>query len=293
MRTTAQPAADRIGAGHQRGDRPHGGRLVARRYRLRQRLGGGGMSVVWSADDEILRRSVAVKEMTCAEGYDDAFAMILYEARAAARIDHPGVVRVYDVVVDERPWLVMELLPGTTLAHLVRRQGSLAPDRAARIGLRLAHALQALHHAGIVHGDVKPANVQLCGGERVVLTDFGIAAAAEQPRHPSDMIVGSPAYISPERVGGGQLAPAADVFSLGVTLYAMVEGCPPFDNSSAATSLAAVVHDPPRPFRRSGALRPVIEGMLAKDPAERLRLDQVWLALDGLRRHVPPGAERR
>jgi eukaryotic-like serine/threonine-protein kinase len=252
------------------------GRLVARRYRLRGRLGGGGMSVVWSADDDVLRRRVAVKEVTGLDVTDDdTFARTLREARAAARVEHPGVIRIHDVVTDDRPWIVMELLPGSTLLDAVRRDGPVSPGRAVWLGLRLIEALQAVHQAGIVHGDVKPGNVHLCGRDRVVLADFGISHWAGETQPDSDMIIGSPAYMSPERIHSRESGPASDVFSLGATLYAAVEGRPPFDNSSPAASLAAVLHDPPRPFQESsGPLCDVISGMLAKDVDQRMRLDR-------------------
>jgi serine/threonine protein kinase len=253
------------------------GRLVARRYRLRYRLGGGGMSMVWSADDDVLRRRVAVKELTRLDPGedDDRFARTLREARAAARVDHPGVIRIHDVVTDDRPWIVMELLPGSTLLDAIRRDGPLSPGRAVWLGLRLIEAVQAVHQAGIVHGDVKPGNIHLCGRDRVVLADFGISHWAGEVQPDSDMIIGSPAYMSPERIHSHESGPASDVFSLGATLYAAVEGRPPFDNSSPAASLSAVLHDPPRPFQlSSGPLCELIDGMLAKNVDERTRLDQ-------------------
>ena len=279
MRGNAQATVER---------RPHllrrGDQLVGRRYRLRCRL-GGAMSVVWRADDQVLRRPVAMKELATIDP-EDAVARTLGEARAAARVDHPGIVRVYDVLMDDRPWIVMEMLPGSTLARTLRHDGPIPLPRVARIGIQLAEALLAIHRAGLVHRDVKPANVQLCDADRAVLTDFGIACTTGV-RPPPDLVIGSPAYISPEQVCGAELAPTSDVFSLGATLYAAVEGCSAFDNSTPTASLAAVVHDPPRPFRRAGALAPVIDRMLAKDPAVRMPLDQVRLELHAIhRRHI-------
>ncbi|MEN3358509.1 MAG: eukaryotic-like serine/threonine-protein kinase [Mycobacteriales bacterium] len=287
------------GTGQQAdGGRPGGwtsgrlsGQLIARRYRLRGRLGSGGMGVVWRADDEILRRPVAVKEVSAEDVAEDAFRLVLNEARAAAQIDHPGVVRVYDIVADERPWLVMELLGGRTLAELMRSHGPVLTTTAATIGMRLAEALQAIHRAGLVHGDVKPGNVQVCDGDRVVLTDFGIASVIGQPVAAPEMIVGSPAYMSPERVHGTEMGPPADVFSLGATLYAAVEGRPPFDNSSPAASIAAVLHDPPRPAERVGPLWPIIQAMLVKEPRRRMELEQVWLALQAVSARHRSGGE--
>jgi serine/threonine protein kinase len=269
---TARPAA--LAAG-RRG-------LVAGRYRLHTPLGYGGMSVVWLAEDEVLGRRVAIKEGGAAG--EAPGARVLAEARAAARVNHPGVIQVYDIVEEGGPWIVMEALPGRTLAEALRADGPLPVNRVAGIGFRLASALAATHRAGVVHCDVKPANVHLCGGERVVLTDFGIAAAvggvaADEP----GMLVGSPAYMAPERIRGRPASPAADAFSLGATLYAAVEGRPPFDNSSLTASLAAVVHDPPRPCNRAGRLRPVLDGLLVKDPAQRLTLDRARSVLHAIR----------
>jgi serine/threonine protein kinase len=268
--TSAPPQADR-----RRGRDGEVGRLVARRYRLRCRL-GGGMSVVWSADDDVLRRQVAVKEVTRldSEGDDDRFARTLREARAAARVDHPGVIQIHDVVADDQPWIVMELLPGTTLVDAIRQDGPMPLGRATWLGLRLIDALQAVHRAGIVHGDVKPGNIHLCGRDRVVLADFGISHWTGEVQPDSDVIIGSPSYMSPERIHSNDSGPASDVFSLGATLYAAAEGRSPFDNSSPVASLSAVLHDPPRPFQQAGPLGAVIGAMLAKDPGQRLCLDQ-------------------
>jgi eukaryotic-like serine/threonine-protein kinase len=278
-------------------DRPGGseladetGRLVARRYRLRRRI-GGAISVVWRADDQVLRRPVAMKEMATIDP-EGAVARTLNEARAAASIEHPGVVRVYDVLMDDRPWLVMEMLPGQTLARTLRHRGPIPVHQVARIGVRLAEALLAVHRSGMVHRDVKPGNVQLCGADRVVLTDFGIAATAGTSP-PDEFIVGSPAYISPEQVCGANLEPAADVFSLGATLYAAVEGCSAFDCSTPTASIAAVLHDPPRPFRNAGQLAPIIGGMLAKTPSARMPLEQARLALHAIHRQHLLGTPRR
>jgi serine/threonine protein kinase len=239
----------------------------------------------------VLRRPVAMKEMATVDP-EGAVARTLNEARAAASVEHPGVVRVYDVLMDDRPWLVMEMLPGQTLARTLRYRGPIPPQQAARIGIRLAEALQAVHRAGLVHRDVKPGNVQLCGADRVVLTDFGIAATVGT-RPPGEFIVGSPAYISPEQVRGADLEPAADVFSLGATLYAVVEGCAAFDSSTPTASIASVLHDPPRPFRNAGQLAPIIGGMLAKDPAARMPLEQARMALHAIHRRHLLGSPRR
>jgi eukaryotic-like serine/threonine-protein kinase len=181
-------------------------------------------------------------------------------------------VRVYDLVEEAGdPWIVMEALPGRTLQAALRDDGPLPVQQATGIGLRLLDALEATHRAGIVHRDVKPSNLQLCGSQRVVLTDFGIAATTDDHAGGSvSTIVGSPAYMSPERVHGADFGPASDPYSLGATLYAAVEGRSPLGKGGPVATLNAVVTDPPGPLLRAGPLGPVIEGLLVKDPGRRL-----------------------
>jgi serine/threonine protein kinase len=240
------------------------GRVVAGRYRLRSLLGRGGMGRVWRAEDELLGREVALKQVIVTE-------TALGEARALARLDHPGIVRVHDLVEDGgEPWIVLELLTGRTLAATLAG-GPLPVAEVARIALRVLDALQAVHRAGLVHRDVKPANIQLCDDGRVVLTDFGISSALDdETTMPSGGMAGSPAYLSPERARGDADGPESDLFSLGATLYAAVEGRPPFGTGDPFSTLVAVVQDPPEPFRYAGSLRPVLQGLLAKRPAERM-----------------------
>ncbi len=254
------------------------GRLVAGRYRLRLVLGSGGMGRVWLAEDEVLGQLVAVKQYrpgpTAAWRARD-------EARAAALVDHAGSVRVHGLVPHgDLPWLVMEPLSGRTLADRLDDEGPLPVGEVARLGLRLLEALTAVHQAGVVHCDVKPGNVQLCADGRVVLTDFGIARlAGHPPVLPDRTFVGSPAYSSPERLHGAPPDPATDLFSLGATLYAAVEGTAPFLRDDVVTTLSAIVAGDPVPFRRAGPLRTVIAGLLAKDPARRLTADRARAAL--------------
>ena len=269
-------------------------RLVAGRYRLRALLGRGGMGSVWLADDEVLERQVAIKEVDLppAPGSDDHDLLrerVMREARTAARLDHPNVVRIFDVAEDEgRPWIVMEVLTGCTLSQEVRDHGPLSPARAAAIGLAVLDALEAAHRVGVVHRDVKPGNVQLCEGGRVVLTDFGIASSASDSSITrTGEVVGSPAYMSPERARGESLGPASDLFSLGATLYHAVEGHAPFDRGTPVATLTAVVHDSPGSFAASGPLRPVLVGLLAKRPEERWEPARVRAAL----RQVAAGLE--
>ena len=253
------------------------GRLIDGRYRLREPLGQGGMGVVWLAHDELLDRTVAVKEVYTSGGVaDEIRERMLREARAAARLDHPGAVRVYDVVEEDdgRPWIVMEVLTGHTLKDAVNEDGPLPAPRVAEIGLALVDAISAAHRADILHRDIKPANVQLCDDGRVVLTDFGIASiAGDSSITRTGDILGSPAYMSPERARGQQLGPEADLFALGATLYAAVEGEPPFERDTPVATLTAIVNDPPRPCRRAGPLAPIIAGLLEKDPTRRLTAD--------------------
>jgi serine/threonine protein kinase len=252
-------------------------RLVAGRYRLGDQVGRGGMGVVWAAHDELLARPVAVKEVRLPPTIDeDERALLreraLREARAAARLDHPCAVRVFDVCdADETAFIVMELIEGRTLSDVVRSEGPLLPGRVAEIGVCLLDALTAAHEAGIVHRDVKPGNVIVRPDGRVTLTDFGIASTAGDPSITSTgLVLGSPAYIAPERARGGTPEPASDLWSLGATLYTAVEGRPPYDHPDPMATLTSVVTDPPRPCQRAGdTLGPVLEQLLDKDPARR------------------------
>jgi serine/threonine protein kinase len=258
-------------------------RLVAGRYRLQTPLGRGGMGVVWAAEDELLLRPVAVKEVRFPPTVDDEERELLRErtmreARTAARLDHPCAVRVFDVCEDdEQPFIVMERLVGRTLSDIVKHDGPVSPARAAEMGLCLLDALTAAHTAGIVHRDVKPGNVVVGEDGRVTLTDFGIASTAGDPSITSTgLLLGSPAYIAPERARGGRPEPSSDYWSLGATLYTAVEGRPPFDKPEAVATLAAVVTEPHTPCQRAtGLLCEVIDSLLDKDPAARPDVPQL------------------
>jgi eukaryotic-like serine/threonine-protein kinase len=234
------------------------------------------MGRVWLGHDEVLRRDVAVKEvvppagLTAAE-QDMSNARSLREARAIARLNHPNVVRIYDVVnTQPYPWIVMEYVPSRSLHQVISEDGPLAPAEAARVGLAVLSALVAAHRSGIVHRDVKPSNV-LLSDTRVVLTDWGLATMeGDATVTRSGMIIGSPAYISPERAREGTSGPASDLWSLGATLYAAVEGRSPYERSSAIATLTALATEEPDPANRAGALRPVLNGLLRKDPAARI-----------------------
>ncbi|MGW2085507.1 protein kinase domain-containing protein [Streptomyces sp. NPDC001880] len=253
------------------------GRLLAGRYRLGEVLGRGGMGTVWRAVDETLGRTVAVKELRFPSAIDDdekrrLITRTLREAKAIARIRNNGAVTVYDVVdEDDRPWIVMELIEGKSLAEAVREDGVLTPKRAAEVGLAILDVLRSAHREGILHRDVKPSNVLIAEDGRVVLTDFGIAQVEGDPSVTSTgMLVGAPSYISPERARGHKPGPPADLWSLGGLLYASVEGSPPYDKGSAIATLTAVMTEPLDPPKNAGPLEEVIYGLLAKDPEQRL-----------------------
>ncbi|GHH41165.1 serine/threonine-protein kinase [Streptomyces candidus] len=253
------------------------GRLLAGRYRLGDVLGRGGMGTVWRAVDETLGRTVAVKELRFPTAIDEdekrrLITRTLREAKAIARIRNHGAVTVFDVVdEDDRPWIVMELIEGKSLAEAVREDGLLTPRRAAEVGLAILDVLRAAHRQGILHRDVKPSNVLIAEDGRVVLTDFGIAQVEGDPSITSTgMLVGAPSYISPERARGHKPGPAADLWSLGGLIYASVEGVPPYDKGSAIATLTAVMTEPVDPPKNAGPLEEVIYGLLAKDPAQRL-----------------------
>ncbi|MFG2912954.1 serine/threonine-protein kinase [Kitasatospora sp. NPDC048298] len=257
------------------------GRLLAGRYRLNGVLGRGGMGTVWRAEDEMLGRTVAVKELRMNASVDEEekhrlITRTLREAKATARIRHSSAVTVFDVVdEDDRPWIVMELVESRSLADVVREDGPLSPGRAAEIALDVLGVLSAAHALGILHRDVKPSNVLIGEDGRVVLTDFGIASVEGDASVTSTgMLVGAPSYISPERARGQKPGPPADLWSLGGTLYAMVEGRPPYDRGSALATLTAVMTEDLVAPVNAGPLLPVIEGLLAKDPAERLDASQ-------------------
>ncbi|MFF1379030.1 protein kinase [Streptomyces sp. NPDC058308] len=257
------------------------GRLLAGRYRVVAQLGRGGMGVVWRAVDEVLHREVAVKELrtyTDAAGPElaDLRVRMQREARAAARVRHPGVVAVHDVAeVDGRPLIVMELVDGPSLDDVLRDRGTLDPREAAGIGAKVMEALAAAHRAGVLHRDVKPGNILLESGGRVVLTDFGIATM-DDPGDGSSThltrsgeLIGSLDYLAPERAQGHEPGPASDVWALGATLYAAVEGSSPFRRTSTWSTLTAIVVDPLPEPRRSGPLTPVLRQLMHKDPQER------------------------
>ncbi|WP_189762155.1 serine/threonine-protein kinase [Streptomyces xanthochromogenes] len=252
--------------------------MLAGRYRLGDAIGRGGMGKVWRAHDEVLHRTVAVKELTAALYVAEADRAILHartqkEARAAARITHPGVVTVHDVLDhDNRPWIVMQYVDGPSLADAVKAADGHRIDarEAARIGLHVLGALRAAHDAGVLHRDVKPGNVLIASNGQVLLTDFGIAAIeGDVTITKTGELVGSIDYLAPERVQGAHPGPASDLWSLGATLYAAVQGESPFRRDSPISTMQAVVAEEPPVPDRAGALAPVIVALLRKKPEER------------------------
>ncbi|MEV4616256.1 serine/threonine-protein kinase [Kitasatospora sp. NPDC049258] len=264
---------------------PGAGRLLAGRYLLGERLGRGGMGTVWVARDTKLERRVAVKELTVAGLPESELATLnsrmQQEARAAAKIRHRGVITVYDVLEEDgRPWIVMELVDGRSLAEVIGSEGTLLPRDAARVGGQVLAALDQAHRQGVLHRDVKPANILLERGGRAVLTDFGIALLEGSPglTRTGDF-VGSPDFIAPERITGNRPGPESDLWSLGATLYAAVEGQSPFHRTTTMATLQAVIADPLAEPRHAGALAPVIEALLRKEPTERPSAEQALAML--------------
>ncbi|MFE7861164.1 protein kinase [Streptomyces sp. NPDC057403] len=270
------------------------GRLLAGRYRVLAQLGRGGMGVVWRAVDEVLGREVAVKELrtyTDADGPElaDLRVRMQREARAAARVRHPGVVAVHDVAeVDGRPLIVMELVDGPSLEQVLRERGFLDPVEAAGIGAQVMDALAAAHRAGVLHRDVKPGNILLERSGRVVLTDFGIAAmddpgdGAATHLTRSGALVGSLDYLAPERAQGADASAASDVWALGATLYAAVEGFSPFRRTSTFSTLTAIVTEPLPEPERAGPLTAVLRHLLDKRPDTRPEAEEARALLQAV-----------
>ncbi|MET9388113.1 serine/threonine-protein kinase [Streptomyces sp. NPDC002928] len=261
-------------------------RLIAGRYRLQHPLADGGFGRVWHAHDERLDADVVVKEVRLppTAAPDEHARRLKYaerEAHNAAKLrHHPGIVPVYDVAIeDERPWIVMELVDGGSLEDRLGK-GPLSPHEAAEVAEALLEALDAAHQARIVHRDVKPANIMLAADGRILLTDFGIAAHQADTRLTADgEIIGTLEYLAPERLGGAAVAPASDLFALGVTLFRAVEGVSPFLRDSHAATLGALAMEEPPPLVRAGQLAPLIRGLLAKDPNARLTVADALVLL--------------
>ena len=251
--------------------------MVAGRYELLDQVGHGAMGTVWKARDLRLDREVAAKEV-CLPGPmtpQDRSVLrerSLREARVAARLTHPGVVTVHDVIEAEgSPWIIMELVPSKSLAQVLAEDGPLSPAQAAAMGMTLLEALGSAHAAGVVHRDVKPGNILVTPEGRAVLTDFGIATLHGDPRlTQAGMVMGTPGFCAPERIRGEPASPASDLWSLGATLYAAVEGRGPFEGQGSAMAiLASIVHGSPPPATRAGPLETVILALMRRDPAAR------------------------
>ncbi|OLZ74659.1 serine/threonine protein kinase [Streptomyces sp. IMTB 2501] len=260
------------------------GRLVAGRYLLVERVGSGGMGTVWRAEDKLLGRHVAVKKLRIPPHLHDDEVQTLHErtrreARSAARIAHPNVIVVHDVVDDEGlPCIVMEYIPSVTLSDVLKQRGALPLGEVTRIGRAMAAALRAAHDAGVLHRDVKPANVLLGDDGRIVLTDFGIAMeSGTSSLTKSGELIGSIRYLAPERLRSASTGPgpASDLWALGATLYQAVEGRHPFHRDTPIEIAYAIATDSYEPLRSAGDLAPVIEGLLVKEPERRMDVDEV------------------
>ncbi len=260
-----------------------GPRVVAGRYALLGELGRGGMGIVWRAQDQVIGRQVAIKELKLPDGAGDTVdagvlsERMLREVRAAGRLNDPAVVTVFDVVNEGgATFIVMELVEAPTLADLVRERGPLPAQQVSLVGERVLSALRSAHAAGIVHRDVKPANIMVAQDGRVKLTDFGIAHAVDDPRlTTSGMIVGSPAFMAPERVEGRDAMPESDLWSLGTTLFFAAEGIVAFERSTTAATLHAIMTEAPYLTRVQGPLAAAILGLLVTKPEARMSYDQV------------------
>lgn len=262
--------------------------VVAGRYRLTERLGGGSMGVVWQAHDERLRRTVAVKEVILPPGLDEARLeeirrRTMREGRIAAKLHHPQLITVYDVIEDGgRPYLIMEYLPSTSLAHVLADRGPIPPDEVARVGAQAAAALAAAHAAGVVHGDVKPANILVGYNDTVKITDFGVSRVVEDVTGTvTGTFVGTPAYLAPEVAQGKDVTFAADVYALGATLYTAVEGTPPAGASDNPMALLhRIASGAVTPPTHAGPLTDLLVRLLSTDPAARPTMRDAERALD-------------
>jgi hypothetical protein len=263
-------------------------RRIGNRYRLDERIAAGAMGAVWRGTDELLNRTVALKELLAAaspgeeDTLEESRQRILREGRIGARLQHAHVISMFDVVVhDDRPWLVMEYLPSRSFAAVLAEKGPMAPREAAAVGEQVADGLAAAHAAGVVHRDVKPGNVLIAENGTAKITDFGVSRAVDDVQLTrTGMIAGTPAFLAPEIARGGQPTPASDVFALGATIYTAVEGQPPFGlDENAYALLHKVATGAVNPPSAAGELAPVLATLLAPDPANRPTAGQARAAL--------------
>ncbi|GAB3810464.1 serine/threonine-protein kinase [Kribbella italica] len=260
------------------------GEVLAGRYRLLSLLGRGGAGEVWRGEDTVLARPVAIKLLRALDGDPmDEVQRFRIEAQAAARLQHPNVVATYDVgAADDQVFLVMELVTGTDLAQLMRSKGLPGTKLVADIAVQGSRALDAAHGAGIIHRDVKPANLLLAGDGTLKITDFGLAHAGGLNGATGQVLLGTAAYISPEQVTGGAATTASDWYSLGCVLYELLEGVPPYVADTVEGVLRQHLEAPVPPVRRTDevpGLAGLVEQMLAKDPAQRPSSSAAVLAL--------------
>jgi eukaryotic-like serine/threonine-protein kinase len=275
-------------------------RVIANRYALKTGLGPSELGTVWHAQDTLLGREVMVREIVFPSWLAGperraTQASVLRQAGAVARLSHPGVVTVFDVVAGHHGvFIVTELVKAPTLANLVQAEGPLQPLRVAEIGAQVASVLEAAHSAGIVHRDLKPANVMVRNDGGVRLAGFGVTPLQGVPQlTAAALALGSPSYMAPEQVRGRPSGPAADVWALGATMFFAVEGRPPFDKGTLIRTLAAVVDEDPRPMLQAGPLAALLLVLLAKNPEERLSASKVRIWLRWLVKvaHAPPPSE--
>ncbi|MEU7746061.1 serine/threonine-protein kinase [Nonomuraea sp. NPDC049158] len=274
-------------------------RLVAKRYQLLRELGRGGMGVVWEGRDTLLNRQIAVKEVLLPEGLPRAdqerqLLRTAREARMAARLNHPSVVAIYDVVEEDgRPWIIMELVRYPSVEEVVATSGALPVRQAADVGRQVLSALRAAHEVGILHRDVKPSNILLTDDGRAVLTDFGIATAeGDASLTQTGMVTGSPSFLAPERVRAAESGPASDLWSLGATLYATLVGRSPFERGDPMATLNALLSDEPDYRRIPPIMHPVLQGLLRKEPHERVNAEQADALLAAIVAAKQPNADR-
>lgn len=276
--------------------------VLATRYRLVSEIGQGANGTVWRGHDELLDRAVAIKELRLPGNLSEDDRVVFYrrtlrEARAPAQLRTHSIVEVYDVVIEQgRPWIVMEMIEAPSLEQLIERSGPLPPERVAHIGRALLDALSTAHKAGIVHRDLKPSNV-LLDGDRVVLTDFGLAfSSGSASLTKTGHFMGSPAYVAPEVAAGEKATPRSDLWSLGATMYAALEGRPPFERENVMATLSALANESTPSPQNAGALTSVVTGLLEKNPTRRLSharaVDRLERALAGPRTGRRPPTPR-